>query len=276
MQPLGSWKNAPLAYVVAEARFGSLLALDPVAARLQELLVDRFPRLVKGQAVALSFGLQGSMSPQIVPRFHFLSEDGHVGVVLAPDSLSVHATAYVDSTHFTQTLEAVWGAWLQAWPRTFVERLGMRYWDLVLPEGGLEVGDFLAAPFSEAGRLWSGGNLKRHTHELVFEVAGDMPHNAVVRAGTVPAAQPNPPSLFPVPELTASERLKRATLLAEREKEAIVAFLDVDASAEIKRTLDVATFIGCAKTLHRSQSAVFKAVTSERGQAVWKNGADNA
>lgn len=276
MQPLGTWKNAPLAYVVAEVRFGSLLSLDSIAARLQELLVSSYPRLIKGQAVALSFGGQGMVSPQVVPRFQFLSEDGCTGVVLAQDSLSVHATTYIDSAHFAGTLRTVWDAWLQAWPKTFVERLGMRYWDIVLPEGGLTVGEFFATPFSGLENLWQEGRLTRHTHELVYDVAGPMSHSAVVRAGTVPAAQPYPPAFLPVPELSQSERLRRAMDIAQQDKDATIGFLDVDASAEIKRTLDVHSFIECAKTLHKSQSAVFKAVTSARGQAVWKDGVHHA
>ncbi|MEM5440028.1 TIGR04255 family protein [Paraburkholderia diazotrophica] len=275
MQPLGTWKNAPLAYVVAEVRFGSLLSLDSIAGRLQESLVSQFPRLIKGQAVALNFGAQ-VMTPQVVPRFHFLSEDGRTGVVLGHDTLAVHATTYIDSAHFAQVLREVWGAWLHAWPKTFVERLGMRYWDIVLPEGGLSVGDFFAAPFSGIETLWPGGRLSRHTHELVYEVAGPITQSTVVRAGTVPAAQPYPPAFFFVPELSPSERLQRATALAQREKHATIAFLDVDASAEIKRIVDADTFVDCAKILHQSQSAVFKALTSERGQTIWKDGVSDA
>ena len=275
MQPLGTWKNAPLAYVVAEVRFGSLLSLDPIATRLQDLIAETHPRLVKGQAVALSFGEQG-VSTQVVPRYQFLSEDSHSGIVLTNDTLSLHTTTYIDSVHFAAELERVWSAWLQARPRTFVERLGLRYWDVLLPEGGLTVDDFFATPLSGVGTLWNERRLTRHTHELVYDVAGAMPHAAVVRMGTVPASQPQPPAFMTVPELTPSERLKRATEVGRASADATVGFVDVDASADIKRMLDVASFVECAKALHESQSAVFKAVTSKQGHAIWRDGVPDA
>jgi uncharacterized protein (TIGR04255 family) len=274
MQPLGTWKNAPLAYVAAEVRFGNILSLDPVAARFQELITERYPNLVKGQAVALSFGDQG-VSTQVVPRYHFLAEDSRSAVVLTNDTLSIHATAYVDSSRFAEDLAAMWDAWLQARPKTFVERLGLRYWDIVLPEGGLSVADFFATPFAASETLWNGRRLARHTHELVYSVDSGVPHTVMLRLGTVMAAQPYPPNFVIVPELQHSERLQRVNDMA-RETAATVGFVDVDASADIKRTLDVASFIQCAKSLHRSQSDIFKAVTSEKGQSVWKTGNSNA
>jgi uncharacterized protein (TIGR04255 family) len=271
MQPLGTWKNAPLAYVVAEVRFGSILSLDAVAARLQDLVTASYPRLVKGQALALSFGEQG-MTTQIVPRYQFLSEDSRSSIVLANDTLSVHASSYIDSEHFANTLAGVWEAWIQARPKTFVERIGMRYWDIVFPEGGMPVNGFFAAPFAGAENLWGGRQPARHTHELVYNLDDPVQHVVIVRIGTVPAAQPYPPNFVLVPELQPSERLRRAIEIAREQTDALIGFVDVDASADIKRALDVASFVECAKALHASQSGVFAAVTSEHGQKVWKNG----
>jgi hypothetical protein len=97
----------------------------------------------------------------------------------------------------------------------------------------------------------------------------------VARLGTVLAAQPSPPNFVIVPELKHAERLQRVTDMA-RETGPTVGFVDVDASADIKRTLDVTSFVECAQSLHRSQSDIFKTVTSEQGQSVWKNGKSNA
>lgn len=273
MQPLGTWTNAPLAYVVAEVRFGNIMSLDPVAARFQDLITEHYPNLVKGQGVALSFGEQG-VSTQVVPRYQFLAEDRRSAVVLTNDTLSLHATAYVDSVRFADALTTMWGAWSQSRPKTFVERFGLRYWDIVVPEGGLSVADFFAAPFAATETLWSGKQIARHTHELVYNVDSGVPHTVAARLGTVPAAQPFPPNFAIVPELTHAERLQRVTNMA-RETGPMIGFVDVDASADIKRTLDVTSFIECAKSLHRSQSDIFKTVTSEQGQAVWKNGKSN-
>ncbi|RDJ98121.1 TIGR04255 family protein [Paraburkholderia lacunae] len=275
MQPLGTWKNAPLAYVVAEVRFGNILSLDAVAARFQDLITATYPRLIKGQAVALSFGEQG-VSTQVVPRYQFLSEDGRSCVVLTNDTISVHATSYIDSAYFANGLAVVWDAWLLARPKTFVERLGLRYWDIVLPEGGLPVGGFFAPPLSAVETLWAGKQLARHTHELVYSVDGPIQHTAIARLGTVPAVHPHPPNFVVVPELLPSKRLQRAVKFARESSDATVGFVDVDASADIARVLDVASFVDCAKGLHESQSSVFKSITSLDGQAIWKDGNPNA
>lgn len=272
MQTLGSWKHAPLAYVVAELRLGSILNLDPFAASLQDALGARFPRLARGQEFGFVFDPQG-MRQQVTPRFHFLTAEADACVVLTADVLALHVTRYTDSGAFSSLFAEVLAALAQVRGHQFVERIGLRYWDIVRAEGGLDVADFFAAPMSALLAPGDGVRLTRDVHELVYEVSGPPPHVAVARLSlTAPVSQPQPPSLMLVPELAPSSRLQSIRDLVTQDAAAKVGYVDIDVSAEIKSVLDVATLVGVTKSLHTTQSALFRRLTSDKGQAYWQHG----
>ncbi|WP_029050575.1 TIGR04255 family protein [Cupriavidus sp. amp6] len=272
MQTLGSWKHAPLAYVVAELRLGSILNLDPFAASLQDALGARFPRLVRGQEFGFVFDPQG-MRQQVTQRFHFLTGEADACVVLTGDVLALHVTRYSDSDAFTSLFAEVLAALAQVREHQFVERIGLRYWDIVRAEGGLDVADFFAAPLSGLLAPLHGARLARDVHELMYEVSGPPPHVAVARLSlTAPASQPQPPSLMLVPELAPSSRLQSTRDLMAQDAAAKVGYVDIDVAAEIKSVLDVAMLVGVTKSLHTTQSTLFRQLTSPNGQAYWQDG----
>ncbi|HDR9037953.1 TPA: TIGR04255 family protein [Burkholderia contaminans] len=275
MQTLGSWKHAPLAYVAAELRLASILNLDPFAASLQDALGARFPRLVRGQQFGFIFEPQG-VRQQVAPRFHFLTAEADACVVLTADVLALHVTRYTDSAAFSALFTEVVAALVQVREHQFVERVGLRYWDIVHAEGGLGVADFFAAPLSALLVPVNGARLARDVHELTYEVSGPPPHVATTRLSlTAPVAQPQPLNLMLVPELIPSSRLQSTQELAATDSAAKVGYLDIDVSTEIKAAVDVARFAGVMRVLHETQSALFKGLTSARGQAYWKDGAQS-
>jgi uncharacterized protein (TIGR04255 family) len=272
MQTLGSWKHAPLAYVVAELRLTNILNLEPFAASLQDALAPRFPRLVRGQMFGFAFDAQG-MRPQSTPRYHFLTADADACVALTSDTLGLHVTRYTDSAAFNDLFTEVLRALAAVREHIFVERIGLRYWDIVRAEGGLQVADFFAAPLTALLAPVTGARLARDAHELSYAVEGPPPHAAAARLGiTAPALNPEPPNMIVVPELAPSAPLQATRDLAAQNSAVTVGYLDIDVSAEVKRALDVLSLSAMTDVLHTTQSALFRQLTSAAGQAYWKNG----
>ena len=273
MQTLGSWKHAPLAYVAAELRLACILNLEPFAANLQEALGARFPRLVRGQEFGFVFEPQG-VRQQVAQRFHFLTADADACVILTTDVLALHVSRYTDSSTFSALFAEVLSALAKVREHQFVERIGLRYWDIVRAEGGLEVADFFSAPLSGLLTPVDGTRLARDVHELVYEVSGPPPHVATARLSlTAPVLQPQPVNLLLVPELAPSSRLQSTRELATRDSAAKVGYVDIDVATEVKQAVDVAKLADVTKVLHSTQSALFRQLTSQSGQAYWKHGA---
>jgi uncharacterized protein (TIGR04255 family) len=272
MQTLGSWKHAPLAYVVAELRVSAILNLEPFAAALQEALADQFPRLVRGQVVGFAIDEQG-MRPQTQLRLHFLNEAADACVVLTGETISLHVTRYTNSTDFRQHLGAILHTLQRVRQNVFVERVGLRYWDIIRAEGGMEVFDFFKAPVAELLVPGPGMRLARDVHELAYVIEGATRHEAIARLSlSAPAMHPEPPNFITVPQLAPSAPLQAVRTLAENNPRAQVGYLDVDASTDVKQTLDVAALIDTTKALHASQSSLFRSLTSKAGHEYWKNG----
>ncbi|MEQ6351231.1 TIGR04255 family protein [Ralstonia pseudosolanacearum] len=272
MHILGSWKNAPLAYVVAELRLSSILNLEPLAAALQEALADQFPRVVRGQMLGFAIDQQG-VRPQTMLRFHFLNEAADACVVLTGETIGLHVTRYTNSEGFRAQLEKILQQLHRVRPNLFVERVGLRYWDIVRAEGGMEVVEFFKASMAELLKPGPDMHLARDAHELAYVVDGVRQQQAVVRLSvSAPALHPEPPNFITVPELSPSTPRQEVRTLAEQDPRAHVGYIDVDVSTEVGQTLDVAALIETTKALHASQSALFRLVTSEVGHQYWKDG----
>lgn len=271
MNALGKWPNAPLAYVVTEIRFGRILSLESFASTLQELISGSFPRLLPGHAFRLAFTSQG-VTQDMQPRFTFVSTDSRQCVVLQDETLSVHVTQYRDFEAFAETLGVVWDAWARTRPNTFVERLGLRYWDVVADELGLSCGQFFADPFASMSTLWPHHRLSRGAHELSFEIADPFPHQVQGRISVAPpSVQPLPANFAPAPEILLPERVL-SLINKGAATQASVGHIDIDASADIKELFHTQRLIDAATALHDAESSLFKVITSVTGQAAWKGG----
>ena len=212
------------------------------------------------------------MKPQVQPRYCFVDADGVAAVVLTNETLSLHTTQYVDFEHFAKQFSAVMNAWQGVRPKTFVERLGLRFWDVVQAEHGLAREDFFADPFAAMPDVWSGHQTTRSGHELIYELAEPLSHLVQTRiyfAHT--GVMPLPVNLTPAPELLLAERA-RGIVSSGSNSTNPIAHIDIDVSADVKKHFEPDLLVSIAHKLHDSESSMFKSITSERGQAVWRGG----
>lgn len=141
---LGAWTNAPLAYALAEVRTERLADLKTYQPKLAGRLREHYPLQRTMQTAKLvATGMQLLVEAEQDPAWEFASPDNRTALVLRPNGLVLHATAYRDSLTFLGELDRAVKVFAEEVPSVFVARLGLRYVDFVLPRQGESPEDYV-------------------------------------------------------------------------------------------------------------------------------------
>ena len=141
----GRWENAPVVYVLAQVRTERLADLkerQPMfAARLRD---DGYPIQRELQAAKIvNTGTNIVFEPEKDTAWEFATPDNRTAVVLRPTGLVLHATYYDDEIHFLSRLEKITDLFEKEIPSVYVNRIGMRYIDFILPKPGEGLGAYM-------------------------------------------------------------------------------------------------------------------------------------
>jgi uncharacterized protein (TIGR04255 family) len=151
----GKLTHAPVSYALAQVRFSPVLKLDKFIPEIQDRLRGEYPRYEKGEVRNIQIGPSG---PPIIAepesRWIFLNKNRTCGVVLQHSSFIYHTTAYETSDQFRERIMAALEPVADSVTLTLIERVGLRYIDLVIPDSDESLGDYLHAsltgfPFEE-------------------------------------------------------------------------------------------------------------------------------
>ena len=142
------WKNAPVMYTVAQVRFNQILAMESYVPAIQEELRSiGFPDFRKEviNALTISLGQPNSASPMMQPvnRFIFSNLDNTSGFTLETNALSFQLTDYDVFETFLETFVKVLSIVHKNVSLSFIERIGVRYLDAVLPKAGTNLSEYL-------------------------------------------------------------------------------------------------------------------------------------
>ena len=135
---LGAWKNAPLAYVLAEVRTELLADLKNYQPDLAAAFRGEFPvqrTLVTARIIATPAGVP-SIEPEQDNAWEFATPDNHIGLILRPQGFVLHATKYKDHADFLDRFDRALKLIAERIPSIYVNRLGLRYVDFVIPKQG--------------------------------------------------------------------------------------------------------------------------------------------
>lgn len=147
--------NAPLKLVLAQVRYTPLLTISRSIPAIQEALKKAgFPRYSRNDAQNIVFSPGAAPRFDAVERWDFLSRDKRTGVVLTPEFVTLLTNNYETFSNFSHQLEALFTVIAAEVDIEIVERLGIRYVDLVRLEAGENFSDYLKPglvgfPFSE-------------------------------------------------------------------------------------------------------------------------------
>jgi uncharacterized protein (TIGR04255 family) len=137
-ESLGTWKNAPLAYVLAEVRTELLADLKEYQPKLAAALRGSYPIqrvLHAARFVATSGGIQHEPE-QDGAAWEFASPNNQTAVIIRSNGIVLHATTYAGSGDFLERLNSAILILAREVPSVYVNRLGLRYVDFIIPKPG--------------------------------------------------------------------------------------------------------------------------------------------
>lgn len=151
----GQWANAPLVFVIAQVQYSP--QADGFSEKLCQLIEQLQPQqYLPSQAqpmmqFSVQFGEGGVPQQQATKAgvaYNLIRKDGLMSVRMAPDSLSLAATTYENSTHFRGLWAPMVGCLAKANMVGHLHRLGMRYVDFVVPAEGATPEHYVKKPWS--------------------------------------------------------------------------------------------------------------------------------
>jgi uncharacterized protein (TIGR04255 family) len=135
---LGAWSNAPLAYALAEVRTERLADINTFQPKLAGRFRDEYPlQRIMNTVKLLVTGSQVVIEPDQDTAWEFATTDNRTAVILRPNGLVLHATDYVGgSGPFLARLHRAVNVFAEEVPSVYINRLGLRFIDFVLPREG--------------------------------------------------------------------------------------------------------------------------------------------
>ena len=254
---LGTWRNPPLAYVVAELIISPYYSMSNAVPGLQDRLRQDYPRTVEAQEIVID-----GNKPAAQPLWRLISADQKHAVQLGTRTISLHATDYMDSTDFLGRWAVVLQAIGEANLGAFVERAGLRYIDLVVPSTSHVPADYLD---DRLQGLTPEGSISTGSMWIsVFQFEG-----AVVNLKT---AAPSPQGMVLPPDFNALP-LEKPKVMQDAEvslkAERPIGFIDTDCVHDIQRSFDAAELATFFTKMQKLTSRTFKAAASSFAKGEW-------
>lgn len=262
-------RNAPVYFVIAQARHNPVLRLAAYVPEIQDRMrkagyPDHQSR--PGLAVELNaLGPDGQsdvkpLVPKVVERHLFLSTDGTRGFIVEPGALSYQTTEYDTFDPFLEEFMTGLAIVHETIKLDYTERLGIRYLDAVVPSG-------------------DGDELSRYLTPGVLGLAGKLPAGALIGLSLSETHIPLPeakllcrtivrngPLGFPMdlePQgLNVPERFRTVSGLH--------AIIDTDASQGERHVIDLASIRARLDMLHNKIRMAFDATVTEDALVAWQ------
>ncbi len=257
--------NAPVYYTVAQIQFNPVLDLDSYVPKIQSKMREaHFPDFKKEVFQRLDFPVLGVQQGQMVQptmttqsRYLFGDIAGRTTFLLETNALTLQTTAYDTFETFSETMLTGLGILDAALHLDFVERIGLRYLDAILPPTeGEGLREFLV-PQVLGLALHGQGQLIQSVSETRVETsAGQLVSRVVVRNGRVGL----PTDLGGAP-LPLDPRFTQ--------REGLHAIVDTDASNTFREVFEQSKVKARLTALHDEIVTSFNGTISDHARAAW-------
>jgi uncharacterized protein (TIGR04255 family) len=233
------------------------MALEKFLPDIQEQLRHKgFPRYVRGQIHELLVQPDAQPKFSMTDRFEFQDKDESVGIVLTPTSFAVQTNRYSRFEDFEEIVATALIVVNRVLNLTLVERVGLRYVDLVRLGGNETLADYLRSgllgidPESVGVKAW-----RSRYESLGLTELGKL----VVRCSQ--SEQILPPDLFPT-------TLKYSIALRPGE---VVTLLDFDHFVESSSDFDTRRVVALIGELHDAVDLAFRGSVTPGALVRWGN-----
>ncbi|MCU6502178.1 TIGR04255 family protein [Rugamonas sp. A1-17] len=258
--------NAPVYYTVAQIQFNPILNLEgyvpAIQARMREACFPDFKREVFQQLAAPNGGIeQGQMAaPTVTPlsRYMFGDIEGRSLFLLDTNTLSFQTTAYDTFKTFSATLLKVLGILHDALHLDFVESIGIRYLDAVLPaKHGETLRDYLVPEVLGLSDRDTGALQHSISETATATQSGQLVSRVLIRHGAV--GLPSDWAGAPAPAIASCFTHSKS----------LHAIIDTDASFNQREVFDLAKVEMRLSALHDEVALSFKAMVTAHAMTVW-------
>ena len=245
--------HAPLVLVLAQARFSFRPDMDSHIPGFRVACEKLgYPLFRPGRVRILNFGASGSVETADAPRWDFLDKSQKWNVVVTPEFLLLQTTRYTDFKEFLRRWKDLLEA-ANALAIHVVERLGLRYVDLVRPASGERLSEYLVPALSGWDPDGRSG-LQRTNHLAITTFDSTVGQMLVqVQAATTPV----PPDL-------ESPHLKAAFPPGQG-----AFFVDFDHSTSVAMDFDPGIVAKATDSLQEIHDDLFFSVITEKAKHVW-------
>lgn len=267
--PLGRWKRAPLAYVIAAINTSEIPNIANKVAGVQERLASQFPELVAGNSSTLAV-VEGALVPSSArPVWELINDTQDLSVVIRSDLIALQATAYTGFEQFFEVARIVFAAISINVSRFVVKRSGLRYVDIIVPQAGKSPDDYVHERLRGAPL----GSFPGRTVTVQSTTEHNFSEAAKLRVTYARMHKKRGEPFFP-PGID-SRHLRNSDVMQESiEHEGDVGILDFDRSHEDRNVFDVALVMGRLKEFHKDQQRAIREVATAEALSEW--GADRA
>jgi uncharacterized protein (TIGR04255 family) len=263
-------KNAPVYYVLAQARHNPILQLDSYLPEIQDRMRKAgYPdhQAAATFAVELNFSAGDGqpdakrLVPKAVARHLFLSADQAKGFIFEQGALSFQTMEYDTFAPFLEEFMEGFGIVHDVIQLAFVERIGIRYLDAVVPKGGPDdLPRYLTkGVLGLTGKLPTGmliGLSMSETHIPLPDVEANLVARTIIRSGPLGFPMDLEPQGLKVPE-----RFEKV--------EGLHAIIDTDASQAKRLPIDLNDLRSRLDMLHTSIRMAFDATVTKEALAEW-------
>lgn len=251
--------RSPLVMVLAQVRISHVAKMADFVDDVQERLrLSGFPRFDEGRAheILLRPGLQPEIREH--SRWEFQNKERSTGIILMQNAIVLHTNRYDTFDHFAKSLRLALEVIGDAVKPALVERLGLRYVDLIRPD---------------AGESWT-AYLKPELHGLspkaIGVTEGVQRHETVgtTKAGqlVIRCVQSTDGSILPA-DLSPSTLDYSAVTVRPGE---LVTLLDLDHFSQDTRDYDVDAVMNAMWALHENLDVSFREAITDHALKKWE------
>lgn len=264
-ESLGAWTNAPLAYVLAEVRTEQVSDLSEYKAKLSAAFRSEYPiqrTLHSAKFVATSTGLQ-HVEPDQESAWEFATPDNHTAIIIRPHGLVLHATKYNDSVEFLRRLYSAVDVVTKEIPAIYVNRLGLRYVDFIIPHIGEQPEDYIDRRLNPVVPIVETTGTPRAMSLAVYPVTNGALTLRYIRG----RGQPELPPDLATFALEKSPLMKKEGLAPDQP----TAILDTDRVREFgkREPLDSAMIRREFTSMRGDISNAFRSLITEHARKMW-------
>ncbi|HVJ88646.1 MAG TPA: TIGR04255 family protein [Labilithrix sp.] len=251
--------KSPLVMVLAQVRISHVAKMGDYVDDVQERLRrNGFPRFDRGRAheILLRPGLQPEIREH--PRWEFQNKERSTGITVMQNAIVLHTNSYDTFDHFAESLRLALEVIGDAAKPALVERLGLRYVDLIRPDP------------DESWTAYLKEGLHGLSPDAIGMAEGLQRHETVglTKAGqlVIRCVQSKDGGFLPADLSPSSLDYSKVTLRPGE----LVTLLDLDHFSQATRDFDVDTVMAAMWDLHENLDVSFREAVTGHALKKWE------